>query len=135
MRLLVTPAAFPHPWAQIRRFHRGTWCANLIDCIKKTYGRLRGLGIRNCTFAETRFSWERKSLDGWKTIFVWAWSGGRACISKRGRASDRDLWMWRDRGRKSRRDASGTKERMQDSGVMAFKGWDDFQDVMIEFLA
>jgi hypothetical protein len=43
--------------------------------------------------------------------------------------------MWFDVGRKSRRDASGTKERMQDSGVMAFKGWDDFQDVMIEFLA
>jgi hypothetical protein len=64
-----------------------------------------------------------------------AWSGGRAGLSKRGRSSDRDLRMWRDRGRKSRRDASGTKERMQDSGVMAFNGWDDFQDVVIEFLA
>jgi hypothetical protein len=71
--------------------------------------------------------------------------------------------MWRDRGRKNRqgrqryegegdhgpaviygcggievvragRDAGATKARMQDFGVGAFNGWDDFQDMIAGFI-
>ena len=110
---------------------RGTWCANLIDCIKKTYGRNGGLGIRICTIAEAGFSWKRKSLDG-----------GRQFSSE----VFPDLRWWMDGcgplvgcrcGEIEVERAGGTPalvEGMQDFGVLAFNGWDGFQDVVSEFL-
>ena len=112
--------------------HWGTRCANLIDCIKKTYGRMGELGIRICTIAETWFSWKRKSLDGWSNFCQLGLARGRTWLSNWKRQSTRVL---RDRGRKSRRGRQRYKGTVQDYGVLAFKLWGRFPGMMIELLS
>jgi hypothetical protein len=133
--VLGTVAAFPHHWARYSTNGRGTWWAILIDCIKKTYGRLKGLGIRICTIAETWFSWERNGLDEWKSIFVMARSGGQSAY-RRGNGGPSAIYGC---GESEIVRAGGTpavrRRGMQDFGVGAFNGWDDFQGVMIELLS